>query len=87
LWLALSRLSTRRSPWSGRISRSRGQIRGRQAWEETKPKLLSNIQADLGGLREAVVRRVVPASSSLMDMALAPWWGFFDAIKMAVSLG
>ena len=27
-------------------------------------KALSNIQADLGGLREAVVRRVVPASSS-----------------------
>jgi hypothetical protein len=22
-----------------------------------------------------------------MEMALAPWWGFFDAIKMAVSLG
>jgi len=65
----------------------RGQIRGTQAWEETKPELLSNIQADLGGLREAVVRRVVPASSSLMNMALAPWWGFFDAIKMAVSLG
>ena len=52
-----------------------------------KPELRSNIQDNLGGLREAVVRRVVPASSSLMDMALAPWWGFFDAIKMAVSLG
>jgi len=22
-----------------------------------------------------------------MDMTLAPWWGFVDAIKMAISLG
>jgi len=22
-----------------------------------------------------------------MDMILAPWWGFVDAIKMAISLG
>jgi hypothetical protein len=22
-----------------------------------------------------------------MEMTLAPWWGFVDAIKMAVSLG
>ena len=86
MWLALSRVSTRRSPWSSHNA-VRAARPGAQTWEETKPELLSNIQADLGGLREAVVRRVVPASSSLMNMALAPWWGFFDAIKMAVSLG
>jgi hypothetical protein len=35
--------------------RSRGQIKGKRAWEETKPELQSNIQPNLGGLREAVV--------------------------------